>query len=412
VLHVGGNFSHTRATGLGLRAASVYLSRQPHRPMPTTYQLNRRQWLRATGTVFAGLALSSRASLRAASVPPAAPEPKMLATEGQVQLSLNENPFGPSPRALEAMQRELPRAHRYPYAKGPELARLVAAKEGVAPENIVMGVGSGEVLETYGVYLGRERGEVISAAPGYLQLVGAMERMGSRVVPVPLNDRLEHDLDAMAAKIGPDTKAIYLCNPNNPTGTIVAPEKLRAFIAEVARKVPVFIDEAYLECSDNFSANTMVGLVREGHNVTVARTFSKIYGLAGQRIGYGVMPVEMAKGIRTFSTGSLNLLGVVAAEASLADAGYVEATRRKIKAGRDALIALLKEHGRRYAEPQGNFVFFHTGMPIAEFQQRMRRENVVVARAFPPLLDWCRITIGTPEEMAVAHAALRKALAA
>jgi histidinol-phosphate aminotransferase len=329
-----------------------------------------------------------------------------------MQLSLNENPFGPSPRALAAMARELPRTHRYPYAKAPELTRMIAAREGVSPEHIVLGVGSGEVLETYGVYLGRQRGEVISATPGYLQLVGAMERMGSRVVHVPLNDRLEHDLDAMAAKIGPDTKAIYLCNPNNPTGTLVDPAKLRAFVIEVTKKVPVFIDEAYLECSDDFAANTMVGLVREGHNVTVARTFSKIYGLAGQRIGYGVMQPDMARGIRAFSTGSLNLLGVVGAWASLEDTGYVEATRRKIKTGRDALIAVLKEHGRHYAEPQGNFVFFHTGMPIAEFQRRMRRENVVVARAFPPLLDWCRITIGTPDEMAVAHAALRKALAA
>ena len=120
-------------------------------------------------------------------------------------------------------------------------------------------------------------------------------------------------IEAMAAKIGPDTKCIYLCNPNNPTGTVVPPDKLRAFAIEVSKRVPVFIDEAYLECADDFAANTMVGLVRDGHNVTVARTFSKIYGLAGQRIGYGVMRPEMAKSVRTFMTGSVNLLGVVAA---------------------------------------------------------------------------------------------------
>lgn len=388
---------------------SPYVS-QPRTTMSSPLLLNRRQWLSATGAAVAGLALSSRTRLAAA------PDPGLVRADvsagDEVQLSLNENPFGPSPRALEAMARELPRVCRYPYGKAPELVRLLAEKEGVAPDQIVMGVGSGEILEIYGVYLGRQRGEVISAAPGYLQLTGAMERMGSRVVQVPLNDRLEHDLDAMAAKVGPDTKAIYLCNPNNPTGTIVEPAKLRAFATEVSKKVPVFIDEAYLECSDNFAANTMVDLVRAGHNVTVARTFSKIYGLAGQRIGYGVMSPDMARNVRAFSTGSLNRLGVFGAIASFGDTGYVEATRRKIKAGRDALIEVLKEHGCRYAEPQGNFVFFRTGMPIAEFQKRMRAERVIVARAFPPLLDWCRITIGTPEDMAVAHAALRKALKA
>jgi histidinol-phosphate aminotransferase len=281
------------------------------------------------------------------------------------------------------------------------------------PENhIVLGVGSGEILETYGMYLGRQQGEVITVSPGYMQMTKAMERMGSRIVTVPLNDRLEHNLDAMASRINANTKAVYLCNPNNPTGTIVNAARLRAFCIEVAKKVPVFIDEAYLQCADDFAANTMVGLVRDGHNVTVARTFSKLYGLAGQRIGYGVMTPAMAEALRPFMTGSVNLLGVVGALASLEDAAYVDATRAKIKAGRDALIAVLKQLGRRYAEPQGNFVFFHTGRPITEFQQQMRSENVLVARPFAPLLEWCRISIGSPEEMAVCHAALRKVLSA
>lgn len=356
---------------------------------------------------MAGLALSSRLGLRA-QTSAAAPHESASVVPLPVQLSLNENPHGPSPHAITAMQAEVARVHRYPYARTPHLVEMIARKEGVTPAHIVLGVGSGEVLETYGVYLGRQGGEVITARPGYLQMTMAMERMGSKVVYVPLNDRLEHDLDAMAAKIGPNTKAIYLCNPANPTGTIVPPQKLREFVIAVSPRVPVFIDEAYLECSDNFAANTMVGLVRDGHHVTIARTFSKIYGLAGQRIGYGVMHPDMAKAIKTFSTGSVNLLGVIAAHASLHDTSYVETTRRKIKVGRDGVIAVLRECGRRYAEPQGNFVFFHTGIPIEEFQARMRAEGVVVARPFPPLLDWCRISIGSDEEMAVAHAALRK----
>ena len=377
--------------------------------MHSTIRFNRRQWLRATGAAFAGLALAPRVSLRAEPAPAAAPLPE---TTGPVQLCWNENPFGPSLRALAAMQRELPRVHRYPFNLTPELVKRVAAKEGVPEDHIVLGVGSGEILETFGVYLGREHGDVITVSPGYMQMTQAMERMGSRVVAVPLNDRLEHDLDAMAAKVTANTKAIYICNPNNPSGTIVPPDRLRDFAIEVSKKVPVFIDDAYLQCSDDFAANTMAGLVRNGHNVTVARTFSKIYGLAGQRMGYGIMRPEMAQALRVFITGSVNLLGVVGAMASLEDPTYVEETRLKIKAGRDALIGVLKELGRKYAEPQGNFVFFHTGIPIEEFSKKMRAENVIVARAFAPLLDWCRISIGTPTEMAVCHAALRKILAA
>lgn len=362
------------------------------------------------GAALAGVALAPGSVLRGATAVAAPKGPERAGAAEPVQLLYNENTMGPSPRALEAMSREVARVHRYPFDKTPELIAQIARKEGVSPDHIVLGAGSGEVLEAFGVCLGRSGGEVIRAVPGYTQMTGAFDRVGGRTVEVPLNDRLEHDLDAMAAKIGPETKAIYVCNPNNPTGTIVAPARLRAFAVEAAKHATVFIDEAYLECSDDFSANTMVGLVREGHNVVVTRTFSKIYGLAGQRIGYGIMPPELAKSIRKFTTGSPNLLGVVAAQASLDDTGYVEPMRRRIKAERDALCALLKEHGRRYAEPQANFVFCHTGMPIEVFQERMLREGVAVARAFAPMLDWCRINVATPEEMAVTHAALRKVL--
>jgi histidinol-phosphate aminotransferase len=376
--------------------------------MNRTSPLNRRQWLKATGATLAGLALTSRLTATPAATP--ALPLATITPEGFVQLSLNENAFGPSPRAIAAMQAHLGQVGRYPFALTPRLVATIAAKEGVTPEHIQLGVGSGELLEVYGMYFGRDKGEVVSAAPGYMQFIGAMQRMGTRAVTVPLNDRLEHDLDAMAAAVGPDTKCVYICNPNNPTGTLVAAAKLRAFALEVSKRVPVFIDEAYLDCADDYAGNTMVDLVRDGHDVTIARTFSKIHGLAGQRIGYAVTSPARAKAIRPFLGGSVNLLGVVAAQASVDDPGYIEALRRRIKAGRDALIAVLNELGCRYAEPQGSFVFFQTGRPIAEFQAAMRAEGILVARPFPPLLDWCRITIGTEEEMVLAHAAIRKVL--
>jgi len=374
--------------------------------MRSTLTLNRRHWFKATGAAVAGLALAPR--LR--SVPSATPSYLPVTPEGFVQLSLNENSLGASPHTIAAMRAHLDMTYRYPYGLTPTLVRTIAEKEGVTPDHILMGVGSGELLEACGAYFSREPGEVVSAQPGYMQMVGAMERHGCKIASVPVNDRLEHDLEAMAAKVGPATRCVYICNPNNPTGTLVPAAKLRDFAIAMAKRAPVFIDEAYLDCADDYAGNTLVGLVREGHNVVIARTFSKIYGLAGQRIGYAVMAPELVKAVRGHMTGTMNLLGVVAAQASLEDTAFVEGARRRIKAGRDELIAVLKEKGRRYAEPQGSFVFFHTGQPIAEFQAKMRAAGVIVARPFPPLFDWCRISVGTPAEMAVAHAAVRQVL--
>lgn len=366
---------------------------------------NRRQWLKLAAATTTGLALAPRLPAASPAVPAA-----RITPPGLVQLSLNENAFGPSPRVLATMQAHLGEVGRYPFALAPQLVRTLAEKEGVSPDHILLGSGSGELLEAVGMYLGREGGEVVSAVPGYFQMVGAMQRMGARSVAVPLNSRLEHDLDAMAAAVGPDTKCVYVCNPNNPTSTLTPATDLRAFVLAMAERTHVFVDEAYLDCADDYAANTLVDLVPAEHNVTIARTFSKIHGLAGQRIGYTVMSPELAKAVRPLMTGSANLLGVVAAQASLRDPDYIESLRLRIKAGRDALLVLLDERGCRYAVPQGSFVFFQTGRPIAEFQAAMRAEGILVARPFPPLLDWCRITIGTEEEMELAHKAIRKVL--
>ncbi len=374
--------------------------------MQPTNVLNRRQWLKSSGAALAALACTSK--MAGASVATTQPASKL---SGPVGLSLNENPMGPSPAAIRAMQAKAAEVCRYPIADSRALLTALAEKEGVPRSQILIGAGSGEVLEAYGAHLGGEGGEVVTAWPSYRQLIGAMERRGSNVIEVPLNERLELDLEAMAAAITPSTQCVYICNPNNPTGTIVDPKKLRTFAINVSKQVPVFIDEAYLECSDDFEANTMVDLVAEGHNVTVSRTFSKIYGMAGQRIGYAVVPADLVAPVRSLIRGGTSMLALVGAQASLDDPGYVESMRRQLKAGRDGLIAVLKELGCRYAEPQGNFVFFQSSVSIAEFRPAMHAAGVKVGRAFPPYDDWCRISIGTPEEMTMAQAVLREVLA-
>lgn len=368
--------------------------------------LNRRQWLKAAGTSIAAVALTSRINLQAQHE-----VDRSAARADPVRINGNENPFGPSQAATMAIMQGMDKACRYPFAESVALKELIAKKEGCSPDNIVLGVGSGEVLSIVGRHYGKLKGEIIAAQPGYASLVNAAESQGAKAVWVPVNKKLEHDLPAMAEKVGASTSMVYICNPNNPTGTVVNAAELKEFAKTVSQKVPVFIDEAYLDCADDYAGQTCVSLVKEGHNVIVARTFSKIYGMAGMRLGYGVMPASLVKELKGMATGSMNMFAVLAATASLQDQNYVPETRAKIKAGRDALVSVIKGLGKEYAEPQGNFVFLHTGMPIQTFADKMKAENVLVARPFPPLLDWARISIGLPEEMEICHAALKKVLA-
>ena len=374
----------------------------------STHLLNRRQWLKAAGATLAATALAPRLPLHAQTAAPALAAPPTA--PGLVQLSWNENPFGPAPSARLAMVAAITRSCRYPDPEERALLGMLAAKEGCSPNQIVMGSGSGEILEAAGLHFSSEKGEIVAADPTFMQLLDAAARVGGRAMRVPLNARLEHDLPAMAAAVGAKTALVYLVNPNNPTGTVCDPTELKTFVRDVSARVPVFVDEAYLECTENFAERTCVGLVLAGHNVVVARTFSKIYGMAGCRMGYAVMPEKLATSLRARMTGSLSLATVEAAMASLRDTAFVVETRAKLKAGRDALIAEVKALGKSYAEPQGNFAFVRTGMPIAEFNAKMRAEGVLIGRPFPPYLDWARITIGLPEEMEVCHRAMRKVL--
>jgi histidinol-phosphate aminotransferase len=370
--------------------------------------LSRRQWIKASTVTFATAALASRLPTPAV----AQHEKDKTAKRAEpVRISSNENPFGPSQAAVMAMMQAMDKACRYPFSESQELVELIAKKEGCERENIVLGVGSGEILDITGYYYGLQKGEIIAAEPGYTQLIRNAEGQGGKAVWVPVNKKLEHDLPAMASKVTDKTSLVYICNPNNPTGTVCNAAELKEFAKTVSKKAPVFVDEAYLDLADDYAGQTCVKLISEGHNVAVARTFSKIYGMAGLRVGYAIMPKEMADKVKPYSTGSLNMMGVVAAVASLKDETYCAETKAKIKAGRDALIAVIKGLGKEYAEPQGNFVFFKTGLPVKMFIEKMKAENVSVGRPFAPMLDWARISIGTPEEMAVCHAALKKVLA-
>ncbi|MES2054855.1 MAG: histidinol-phosphate transaminase [Pseudomonadota bacterium] len=341
--------------------------------------LNRREWLAMSAAATVATALPARGRPATA------------------RLSLNENEYGPSPRVAPAIARATPGIERYVDQNEVDaLTRQIAALEGVASEQIVIG----EVLEPLGLYLARQRpggGGIVFSAPGYTALVDAAAPLGGRAVPVPLNADLENDLPALARAVDAQTLAVSLVNPHNPSGTVGDAAALHQFIAETAKRTLVVVDEAYLEY-DDLAGRSAIRHVRSGANVLVFRTLAKIYGLAGLSIGYAVAPHALAKGLRQSGIGaphSLNRLALAAAAAALADQAHVGSVRSSVAAERQRLTAVLNQSGLRHSESRANFVFFSTP-EAAGFRAAFVAAGIQVARPFPPLDDWIRISIGRP----------------
>jgi histidinol-phosphate aminotransferase len=209
------------------------------------------------------------------------------------------------------------------------------------------------------------------------------------------------------------TKLIYVCNPNNPTGNITPDRKLRSFCEDASKKALVFVDEAYHEYVRDRRYKSLVDMVKAGKNVLVSRTASKIHGLAGMRIGFGMAKPEIVSALEPNMTAmSLNnIVGLRAALASYQDIDHQAFCLRKNNEARKVVTDLLDEMGRRYAPSETNFIFFHTGKPIKEFQAEMEKRGVRVGRPFPPYLDWCRLSLVKPEQMSLFVRAFREVMA-
>jgi histidinol-phosphate aminotransferase len=377
-------------------------------------RFDRRAWLRSFSLAIGGLgasrllgAPSSSPSAAAATSPPARGSGVQLA-----RLSLNENPYGPSPTVVAALQREFSNLCRYTGAEYDGLVGLIAAREGVPKEQIILG----EILEPLGTYLslqGGPGGEFIYSDPGYTALIDSAVAVGGRAIGVPLNSRLENDLPAITAKVSQRTRAVFLVNPHNPTGIVGDTEQFRTFAQTVSRQALVIVDEAYLEFADHFTQRTLADMVRGGENVIVFRTFAKVYGLAGLEIGYGLVPRPIAKALGAQGLNNphlFNRLAVAAAAASLQDASYIAGVTRQVAQEREKWFRLFRDLKLNFTPSRGNFVFFETGVPHADFAAALLKHGVEIGRAFAPYDLWARVSIGLPEENAIAHAAVRKTL--
>jgi histidinol-phosphate aminotransferase len=330
-----------------------------------------------------------------------------------IHLNLNENAFGPSPNVEVALRDELPRLSRYADARAAQaFAEQIAAYERVSVEQVVLG----EILGELGVYFGSEKGpggEFVYSTPGYLALINAASRVGGVGVAVPLNEKYENDLPALTAKVNDKTRALYLINPHNPTGTISEDNAFKKFLRDVSQRAPVIVDEAYLEYTPDFETRSSVSLTREGANVLVFRTFDKIYGLAGLPIGYTLVPRDLAVTLRKQGIGdaeSLGRLNIAAASAALADTSHVRQIRSITIDERGKWISTLEELKLPHTNSHTNFIFFNSGHPQSEVTAAMRARGVDIGRSFPPYSNWARITIGKVDENSFAQQQLRQVL--
>ncbi|MEO0550838.1 MAG: histidinol-phosphate transaminase [Pseudomonadota bacterium] len=373
---------------------------------------SRRSWLKLAGA--GAIAVGALSGCAEQAVADNADKPD-FDPDALAIMSSNENPFGPSPMAMEAMKAEVGNIYRYTGPLTAKFAGIVAEREGVAPEQVLVTNGSTPILAAFSDWVSTQGGKIITSATTYEGVPRVAERVGVEVIYTPLTADMGYDLDAIAAQIGPDTGAVYLCNPNNPTGKTMDPVKLKAFVEEASAKVPVFIDEAYLDMADDYPAGVMSEFVAAGRPVVVARTFSKLYAMAGQRLGYALMPADMAMDMRrTGRLSNVNHLGLVAGIASLEDTAYFEEMRAKTARGRAKLVAMAADLDRPIApDPQGSFIYMDLGMDNAEFAAKMLDKGVrVVGARWSELPEWTRICVGLDHEIEKCHAAAKEILTA
>ena len=370
--------------------------------------VKRRELLKGVGAMFgSGIVSHGKRSALGERRHAASPSPQMI------HLSLNENPYGPSPYVTEAIRAEFSRLYRYADKHAvQQLAEQIAHYEQVSVDQVILG----DILDALGLYLGTEGGpggEFIYSSPGYLRLIDAAAQVGGVGVPVPLNSRYQNDLPALLAKVNGSTRAIYLINPHLPTGTLSDDGQFKRFLSEAAQHTVPIVDEAYLEYATDFTSRSAVSLVRRGANVMVFRTFDKIHGLAGLPMGYVLAPIPIADALRHHGVGdamSLERLNVAAASAALRDPGQIEKTRKAVDRERALWFSVLQNLKLEYTEAAGNFVFFRTGMPHTKFAATMLANGIDIGRAFQPYNEWARITIGLPEENRQAQVAVRHVL--
>jgi len=386
--------------------------------------MNRRNWLRNAGLLGAGLAAAPSVIAK-----PTSPRqtwyegvrswerslaftPKM---EGlSARLLANENPYGPSPMAKLAIMESVGMGNRYGHGDAAKLIDMLAEKEGVSKKQIMLGPGSTDILEKTAIVLFKDGGNIVSADPAYMSLIKTAQSFGATWRSVPCNSDWSHDLDGMKKAINADTKLVYICNPNNPTGAITDGRALYKFCDEVADQVPIFVDEAYLEFLPPADQKSMVELVQKGKNLIIARTFSKIHGMAGLRLGYGVAQPELLEKISGMvrTTMGLNITTLRGGMASLKDETFLKNCRKWNTEVREYTTEKLVSMGYDPIPSYTSFILFPLEAPTDGelFLKKMFDHGIGVRFFEIHNKPYCRVSMGTMEETGLFLDGLKKVI--
>ncbi len=359
--------------------------------------MNRRTFVQHLGAGAVGLAaLESQVGAQV----PAGTTPAPAG--GPIRIGSNENPYGPAPSAIEAVRSTCLGANRYPGPTVQQLVAAVARKHGVGDDHVLLSGGSGDILRAVVLAHTSPTRALVTGSPSYESPVRTTAATGAPVTAVPLTGDLRLDLPAMAAA-AQGAGVLYLCNPNNPTGTAVPAGAVTSAIEAVVAASPgtcILVDEAYFEYADLSGFATATPLVAAHPNVVIARTFSKIHGMAGMRVGYAIGQPTMLGKLRAFhSSSGMSVMSVAAATASLTDTVNLEKNIAMNREVRATTVAAFEKAGYRVAPSDANFLFVEVKRDAREFQDACRTQGVLVGRTFPPLTSWARISIGTREEM-------------
>ncbi len=318
-----------------------------------------------------------------------------------VWLNANENPAGPPPAAIKAMTEMLPLSGRYHYQEFGDIYATIAHSQDLEPEQLMMGCGSSESLHAAVEAFTSATRPLITVAPTYEFPPEVTRASGRSVITIPLTDTYTADVRKLVAEAGKAGGGlIYLCNPNNPTSNVTPKSDIAWMISNLPPNTVVLVDEAYIHFAETPEIESALGYVRQGKDVVVTRTFSKIYGMAGLRAGFAAARPELIRQMAPFRNNVISIVTAQAVLAALADKDLVPTRKAAYVKTRSELCAWMRQKGLKYIDPQANFVMIDVGRDVRDFAREMALKGVAVGRPFPPLNHMLRVTIGTDQDMA------------
>lgn len=357
--------------------------------------INRRDWLKTAFLGSAALTLSPLEFL--ANETPNFNELKN--SNETIRLCFNENPFGTSPKALEAMQKSLSLSSRYDFKLADVLCEKIAGNNNVKKENILVSAGSSFLLELITKYVSLDKGHIIIPDPSFTIFAPIAEFLGMSKSVIELNDKNKIDLEKMKSSIQKDTKLIYICNPNNPTGDLLSRQEIENFIKSIPDNIIILVDEAYIEFTTQKSLSDLVDVYK---NLIVTRTFSKLYGFAGARLGYAIghpKMIENLKKLQSWSGAEISVVTMAGAIAGMDDQVFITKVLDNNQKVKDFTISEFNIRGIKTIPSSANFVYFSLENYKGDYFKKLKEAKILGGKTYEEKGKWTRISLGTIEEM-------------